>query len=132
MATPATTSEKLNFKATSLSRTVMNKAKIKKYKFKGKIWKYKGPSSWHFFTLPKKLSRVIRKNHGSAEEGWGRLRVEACINKTEWQTAIWYDTKFRSYLLPVKAAVRKREDIEIGVSTIVSLEIELEDFRAFF
>lgn len=43
--------------------------KFKKHKFKGKVWKYKGPAAWHFVTLPKTLSIKIRKNYAKSEEG---------------------------------------------------------------
>ena len=48
------------------------------------------------------------------EEGWGRLKVTAIIGNTQWQTAIWFDTKQDTYLLPLKAAVRKKECIELN------------------
>jgi len=45
------------------------------------------------------------------EEGWGRLKATARIGGTEWKTAIWFDTQWDSYLLPLKAEVRKKEKI---------------------
>lgn len=102
------------------------KVKFRKYKFIGNIWKHKGHASWHFVTLPNELSKSIRKNHGQSEEGWGRLKATARIGNFTWQTAIWYDTKHKSYLLPVKAAVRKSEVIGNGDSTTVILEISVE------
>ncbi|MBK7844180.1 MAG: DUF1905 domain-containing protein [Bdellovibrionales bacterium] len=68
----------------------------------------------------------------SLEEGWGRLKATESIGKTHWQTAIWHDSKFKSYLLPIKSAVRKDESIEIGVSTLVTVAIESEDLRTSF
>jgi hypothetical protein len=97
------------------------RAKIKKYSLKGKLWKYKGSNGWHFITLPKGLSKDIRKNHGLSEEGWGRLKTTANIGKARWDTAVWFDTKHQSYLLPVKATVRKSEKIEAGSSVAVEL-----------
>ena len=45
------------------------------------------------------------------EQGWGRLKATAKIGITEWATAIWFDTKHKTYLLPLKAEVRKKEKI---------------------
>lgn len=98
--------------------------KTKKYKFKGKVWKYKGPAGWHFVTLTKTLSRTIRKNHGVSEEGWGRLKSTAVIGQTEWSTAIWFDTKAAGYILPIKASVRKAEDIRTGSTVAVTLSLQ--------
>lgn len=97
------------------------KPRPKTYVFDGKLWKYKSNSGWHFVTLPKSLSKKIRKIHGSSEEGWGRLKTIARIGKTEWNTAIWFDSKFQSYLLPVKASIRKTESLAAGVVVAVKL-----------
>lgn len=102
----------------------MKAAKIKKYKFKGKVWMHKGPAGWHFVTLPKMLAKKIRINHGLDEEGWGRLKTKAVIGKSKWQTAIWFDSKFQSYLLPVKSEIRSREQIDSGDKVSVKLSLE--------
>lgn len=43
--------------------------------------------------------------------GWGSLPVMATIGKTSWKTSIFPDKKSESYLLPLKAEVRKKEKI---------------------
>jgi hypothetical protein len=35
------------------------------------------------------------------------------IGNTQWETAIWFDTKHNTYLLPIKADVRKKEKLEL-------------------
>jgi hypothetical protein len=42
------------------------------------------------------------------------LKATANIGASEWKTAIWFDTKLNTYLLPLKAEIRKKEQIEIG------------------
>jgi len=95
------------------------------YKFKAKIWKYRGRAAWHFVTIPKAISKTIRSNHQSSEEGWGRLKATAKLGATTWQTAVWFDTKHKAYLLPLKAVVRKKEGLSLGAE--VSLTITFED-----
>ncbi|MCC7029572.1 MAG: DUF1905 domain-containing protein [Chitinophagaceae bacterium] len=92
-----------------------------KYEFSGQPWKYQGAAAWHFISLPAELATEIRTNLQSEEEGWGRLKVIAKIGRTEWATAIWFDTKLKTYLLPLKAEVRKVEQIEIGKLTGVTI-----------
>ncbi len=92
-----------------------------KYTFKGKVWKYKGPVGWYFVTLPKKLSKTIRDNHGFSEEGWGRLKTTATLKNYKWQTAIWFDTKVMSYLLPIKSSVRKSTDVTSDKTVSITL-----------
>lgn len=94
------------------------------YKFNAKLWKYKGPASWHFLTLPKALSKKIRLKHGLQEEGWGRLRALACIRDEKWQTSIWFDTKIGSYLLPIKSNLRKKFCLYDGGKVQVELQFD--------
>lgn len=94
------------------------------FSFRSKVWKYEGKAGWYFVTLPKQLSKKIRKAHGLSEEGWGRLKASAHIGKTSWKTAIWYDTKAQSYLLPLKSEIRKKEVVVVG--TLLNIKLQLE------
>ena len=90
-----------------------------KYTFKVKPWKYPGQAAWIFVSLPAKTAREIRKHFKSEEEGWGRLKALAQIGNTEWKTAIWFDTKANTYLLPLKAEVRKKENVKVDKAITV-------------
>ncbi|MDD4087237.1 MAG: DUF1905 domain-containing protein, partial [Bacteroidales bacterium] len=48
------------------------------------------------------------------EEGWGRLKATAEIGKSVWKTAIWFDTKHQTYILPLKAEIRKKRRDRTG------------------
>ncbi|MFN8274704.1 MAG: DUF1905 domain-containing protein [Flavobacteriaceae bacterium] len=85
-----------------------------KYQFTASPWQYQGPGGWWFVTLPPEISAEIRTHLKEFEEGWGRLKATAQINQYSWATAIWFDTKAQSYLLPLKAEVRKKEAIVLG------------------
>jgi len=82
------------------------------YRFTSETWQYKGKGGWYFVSLPPEFSVEIRAALKSEEQGWGRLKVTARIGNHEWETAIWFDTKANTYLLPLKAEVRKKEKIE--------------------
>lgn len=99
------------------------KSKGIKYTFTAKPWQYTGTSGWHFISLPGKLSKEIRSALKSEEEGWGRLKVTAKIGNSEWKTAIWFDTKMNTYLLPLKAEIRKKENLVINKDVIAVLWI---------
>lgn len=99
------------------------------YSFRAKIWKYKGPAGWYFVTLPKTLAARIRKKHGVAEEGWGRLKTLARIGPAKWDTAIWFDSKAGSYLLPIKASVRKAKGLKEKAQVQIALKIRKADPR---
>lgn len=89
------------------------KRKIR-YEFIGEAWQESSPGGWYFVSLPTAIAREIRNNLGWQEEGWGRLKAIASICDTEWETAIWYDTKHQTYLLPLKSEIRKKENIVAG------------------
>lgn len=83
-----------------------------KYSFSAKIWQYDGPNGWYFVSLPQNISKEIRENLRWQEEGWGRLKASAKIETVEWETAIWYATKRNTYILPLKADIRKKCKLE--------------------
>ena len=79
------------------------------YAFSAKIWQHGETGGWHFVSLPGDMAGEIREHLKWQEEGWGRLHVTARIGDSEWDTAIWFDTKHNTYLLPLKADVRRKE-----------------------
>lgn len=83
-----------------------------KYEFVTNIWQHAGQGGWHFVSLPHELARQIRFNLKSEEEGWGRLKATSEIGTSKWETAIWFDTKMNTYLLPIKREIRKKEKLE--------------------
>ena len=90
-----------------------------KYEFTAEPWQYTATGGWHFVSLPKDLSAEIRESFKSEEEGWGRLKAIAKIGDSEWKTAIWFDSKMKIYLLPLKGEIRKNENLAIGQVTKV-------------
>ncbi|WP_428224494.1 DUF1905 domain-containing protein [Flavobacterium sp.] len=92
-----------------------------KYTFSATIWQYEGPNGWYFVSLPQDISKEIRDNLKWQEEGWGRLKASAQIGTYEWKTAVWFDTKQNTYLLPIKADVRTKCKLEKGQVTEVSV-----------
>jgi hypothetical protein len=95
----------------------------KEYNFKVRVWLYPGDAAWHFITVPKKISKEIKNNFGALAGGWGALPVRTTIGVTRWQTSIFWDNKDAAYILPLKAKVRKQENIK--ASSLVSVIIEL-------
>lgn len=94
------------------------------YRLKGKLWLYPGGGGWHFITLPKRQAAEIKGFFaGPGRRGWGSVRVKATIGETGWETSIFPDSKSSSYLLPVKAAVRKSEGLVEGATVAFTLEI---------
>lgn len=95
-------------------------AKIK-HQFSAKTWQHPSPGGWYFISLPTTIAAEIRTGLQSEEEGWGRLKAVAKTGNSEWKTAIWYDTKMNTYLLPLKAEIRKKEGIIVGKKLQITL-----------
>ena len=89
--------------------------------FSGKILFWKGPAPWFFVTVPAQQSRDIKAISGLVTYGWGVIPVSVRIGKTEYQTSLF--PKDGRYLVPVKASVRKVENLEKGDKVTIRLEI---------
>ncbi|MBK7502709.1 MAG: DUF1905 domain-containing protein [Polaromonas sp.] len=78
--------------------------------FTAKCWLYSGKGTWHFVTLPTdcaaQISYFSKALNGGKRTGWGSVKVTAQIGNTFWQTSLFPDSKSKSYVLPIKAAVR--------------------------
>lgn len=94
-----------------------------RYNFEAELWRHKGSAGWYFVALPDELSAEIRLFNHHLEEGWGRLKARAQLGSSEWDTAIWYDTRQQSYLLPIKASIRLKEKLQCGDKVLVSILI---------
>jgi hypothetical protein len=95
------------------------------YRTRAKLWRWSGEkASWYFLTLPPKVAREISLvDAGPRRIGFGALKVEATIGGSTWQTSVFPSAQHKSYLLPVKAAIRKAEGLQegktVGVRIIV-------------
>lgn len=97
--------------------------KYNQYEFSASVWLYPGMAAWHFISVPDDISVELEENFGHKKRGWGSLRVVVTVGATTWKTSIFPDKKTKSYLLPLKAEVRKMENISEGDTIKVLLEI---------
>lgn len=95
------------------------------YNFKAKLWLYPGESAnWHFITVPKTESQHIRETYSAFKKGWGSLPVIVTIQKITWETSIFPDTKSGTYLLPIKAAIRRTLGIQVNDAITLKIQIK--------
>lgn len=97
--------------------------KYNQYKFNAKVWIYPGKVAWHFISLPNDISDEIKKLFGDRSKGWGSLPVKITLGSSTWRTSIFPDKKEGTYLLPIKAEIRKIENITVGDNLNLKLEI---------
>lgn len=96
----------------------------KSYTMTEKVWLYPSEvANWHFVTLTKKVGQGIKEQFGKNARGFGSLPVEVTVGATTWKTSIFPDKYSGSYILPLKAKVRKLEDIEAGEKVTFSISL---------
>jgi hypothetical protein len=90
------------------------------YHFTAALWlRNDMPGAWYFVTLPLDAADEIRSTQ--ERRGFGSVRVHAAIGDSTWDTSVFPDTKTDSFILPVKAAVRSRQDIDDGDPVTVTI-----------
>jgi hypothetical protein len=80
--------------------------------FAGEIWFWRGPAPWYFITVPEEESMDIKAMSSELTYGWGVIPVTVRIGRTTYRTSLF--PKDDRYVVPVKAAVRSAEKLELG------------------
>lgn len=91
--------------------------------FDAVVWHWRGPSPYHFVSLPDDDAEELRDVAGQVTYGWGMIPVTARIGDTTWTTSLF--PKDGTYAVPLRDAVRHAEDIEVGQPVSVVLHVEL-------
>lgn len=87
---------------------------MKPITFTANLWKWQGgKAAWYFVTLPVEQSRDIKFAQGP-RRGFGAVKVDVTVGKSCWQTSIFPYSKTGSYILPIKADVRRHEKLAAG------------------
>ncbi len=89
--------------------------------FSSEIWFWKGPAPWYFVTVPAEQCHDLQAISGIVTYGWGMIPVTVRIGKTRWKTALW--PKDGSYIVPIKASVRRAEKLAEGDTVTIRLEV---------
>ena len=85
-------------------------------------WRSDKPGTgWHFLTIEGQTAAEIRFAALGRTGGFGSIKVEARIGDTSWSTSIFPQRESGGFILPVKAAVRKRERLAEGDAVTVAL-----------
>ena len=90
--------------------------------FEGEIIYWRGPAPFYFVAVPPEQSQDIQAISALVTYGWGVIPVFALIGTTRWYTALF--PKDGRYLVPLKAVVRKAEDLDVGDVVTVRLEVK--------
>jgi hypothetical protein len=88
-------------------------------RFTGAIWYWRGPSPFHFITIPPDESAELHAVSALVTYGWGVIPVRARIGRTSWTTSLF--PKDGGYLVPVRTSVRTAERLSLGDTVNVEL-----------
>ena len=89
--------------------------------FSGEIIHWRGPAPFHFVTVPDEESGAIEAVSSLVTYGWGAIPVKARIGRTDFTTSLF--PKGELYLVPVKDAVRRAENLMLGDRVTVHLHL---------
>ena len=87
---------------------------------------WRGPSPYHFIEVPEAQSSEIRDVASFVTYGWGVIPVTVRIGNTTWTTALF--PRQGRYLVPIRDAVRKAEDLEIDEAVDVEVAVEIKEW----
>ncbi len=91
--------------------------------FSGELWFWRGPAPFHFVTVPDGQSGALKEASALVSYGWGMIPVTAQIRATGWKTSLF--PKDGRYVVPVKDAVRRAEELEVGDTVTVRLTVDV-------
>lgn len=78
----------------------------------GEIWFWRGPAPHHFVTVPDEQAAALEAIAPLVTYGWGMIPVTVRVGETRWETSLF--PKDGRYVVPLRAAVRRAEGLEVG------------------
>jgi hypothetical protein len=92
------------------------------FRFEAEVIHWRGPSPYFFAAIPEELAGEVRRITRVVSYGWGMTPVDVTIGGVEFQTSLF--PKDETYLLPLKAEVRRRTNITAGDAIVVEMTIQ--------
>jgi hypothetical protein len=91
----------------------------------GEIVHWRGPAPYRFVRLPDDAAAVVADVARDVTYGWGMVPVDAVLGATRFSTSLF--PRDGGFLLPLKDAVRRAEEVEVG--DVVQVELEIRTRR---
>jgi hypothetical protein len=93
------------------------------HEFEGEIWYWRGPSPYHFVTVPPDEAAAIASVAAAVTYGWGVIPVSGRVGGTEFTTSLF--PKDGGYVVPLKDAVRQAEGLDVGDVVTIALHLDV-------
>ena len=91
--------------------------------FQGEAIHWRGPAPYVFVAVPPPHSEQIASVAPLVTYGWGVIPVEVRLGGSRWTTSLF--PKDGGYLVPLRAAERRREGVEVGDVVDVRLLLDV-------
>nr|WP_254072048.1 DUF1905 domain-containing protein [Rathayibacter sp. VKM Ac-2857] len=89
--------------------------------FEGVVWFWRGPAPWHFVSVPAEQVEAVTAIAAHVSYGWGMVPAAVELGASRWTTSLW--PKDGGFVVPINAAVRRAEDVE--VDSVVRLRLTI-------
>lgn len=88
------------------------------HEFTAPLWRWQARDdetggSWFFVSLPFEVADAIEDEAGP-RKGFGSVRVEVSVGTSTWRTSVFPSAEEKTFVLPVKKAVRVAEGLAEG------------------
>ena len=90
--------------------------------FSATIWHWRGPAPYHFVSVPEEECGALEAAAPLVSYGWGMVPARVRLGDTEWTTSLW--PKDGGYVVPLKDAVRRSEDVDVGDTVRLRLVVD--------
>lgn len=91
--------------------------------FNAGVWEWRGPSPFHFVTVPEQEAGMLAAASGLVTYGWGMVPATITIGGTTWSTSLW--PKDGGYVVPLKSHVRRAETIGLGDAIALVVDVNV-------
>ncbi|WP_380165062.1 DUF1905 domain-containing protein [Jannaschia sp. R86511] len=88
----------------------------------GEVWYWRGPAPFHFVSVPDDVRDRLKEASALVTYGWGMVPAQVRLGATTWTTSLW--PKDGGYVVPLKDAVRRAEDVEVGDTVTLALTLD--------
>lgn len=82
---------------------------------------WRGPAPFYFVKIPIDQSNLIKSEANLLSYGWGVIPIHGQVGRTNFTTSLI--PKDGSYLIPIKDAVRKSEQLELDDEVEISFNL---------
>ncbi|MBN0041288.1 DUF1905 domain-containing protein [Cellulosimicrobium cellulans] len=93
-----------------------------RFEFEAELWRWEARTdSWVFAALPEDVSDEIAELP-LPPAGFGSVKVEVTLGAQRWSTSVFPDAQRKTFVVPIKAAVRRAEGVDVGDRVTIGVE----------